>query len=225
MKSRKSFRVELFVAVGIVLLLLAVMIPRFQDSQVRARVAEARSDLWTLTAAIRAYALESDASVHEVLLFGRFHDRGLRHGGVLVTASDVGSGTAPLLVDHSVLGRYLDQVPIPALPMEKQGDNPHMERVYAVGDVVARQPSYRIPLEHCRNPDGSFNSLFAYHQSFNWMSLGNWPDEWVALSPGPFVDYFLAHQPATEGSRYTPFLQAYDPTNGLMSHGFILQSP
>ena len=60
MRSVKGFgAIEILVALGLVALLVAVALPRYEQSQVRSKISTAKADLRQLAAGLEAYALDN----------------------------------------------------------------------------------------------------------------------------------------------------------------------
>lgn len=216
MIKRRPYLIEATVVVIVLAVLMAVMLPRFFQSQARARVAEARQHLTSLVQAMQAYELDTDISAQQVLLYGKRNLREFLHAGLLLGGELVGSSTGVVLVHASAMNEYLEQLPLPTLPMRQVESYPVYERFYAVGRFKARHVHFRDQLRPCTNADGSFDSLISYHENFNWGTTQYWPEEYVGIAPGPFMAYVLP-----SGAKGHPAWKRYDPTNGIMSHGFV----
>lgn len=203
------------VILAIVAVALSIFNYRLSRAQLQNQVVKARYELQALQQAMDAYSIESpQAPLLEIILKAKLDDAGYVHQGFLIK-----SATGPLqLLPKDSLGGFVYPMPMPALPIKQTGTDYQYELVYGVISNAGR--SWRLKAQESGAPLqcaslGDHNlAESSFHVRFQWPGpvLHEQGDSIVGFSPGPYVDY-------TNKER---LFAAYDPTNGLASHGFLI---
>lgn len=213
-----AHRVEISVVSVLLLVLLVVMWPRFWDAQTRASVAQAKRVLSGMTQWLMTYNLNPAHAAHSQVI-------------VKIDEENAVEATAHLsYVERTAQGEFVDlgsdirllnneerndiASRFPALPQQWDGSSEmlfdFLHHTYHCGyrsNWGAADPLYHKLFAH----EIQKNSIPPSHDQFRLTSV-------YAFVAGPYLDYRLPWSHRMEKDR---FYYLYDPSNGLMSHGFL----
>ncbi len=227
MRFLRKYSLELIAAAIVLIILLCVMFPRFQQAQILHQVAHARADLARIGRAMIAYRLNQGAPLQFVSIeqgTGGTQTKPYSIDCAVNIAAEINNATTkngsrsrihnllrPNLPSNALLP-YIGSYPIPFMPLKTERDH-IQEKMYLAfnyewgrkSGLLTRQYSYLTSLASSLNPNAK-NS------------------EYVGFSAGPYLEIhplMKEVKPDIFGGFHPEYYDPYDPSNGIMSHGFL----
>ncbi|MDP8243039.1 MAG: type II secretion system protein [Candidatus Hinthialibacter antarcticus] len=208
----------MLVVLAIVAVALSILNYRLNRAQFQNQVTKAKYELQSLQQAMAAYTLEHPQTpLYEIILKAKTNGAGYFHQGYLI--QDSTSAVSVQLLPKDSLQGYVYPMPMPGLPAKQRGEDFSHEKFYGV--ISKQGKEWRLAAQQAGDPLrcsslGDHNMAeSSFHLRFEWPDgcLRDQDHQMTAWSPGPYVDYTLNDAANIQ----------YDPSNGLLSHGFIFQ--
>jgi len=215
--------IELLIVVAIIAILAAIAVPNFLEAQTRAKVSRAKTDLRTLAVGLESYAVDHNKYPYAENLPGQPWlppagqprvNSGERCGGL--TSPIAYLTTLPIDVfEHPINTGFRVKAPV------------YYERAGFVFVNGAKQTNQTVTVP---------NDAIGVWAKFDGVSNGpgdegpatldQTPAHWVLYSIGPDLDFQIRDSSGATitNSRYN-LNNRYDPTNGTVSAGNVLQYP
>jgi Tfp pilus assembly protein PilE len=212
MHRKKQLLIEFTIAAIILAILILTMLPRFFDVQTRTKVAQAQQDLVTIVKAMQTYnRIVGENDVLSVYICKDWKDENnnnIRYSARKSNRSYKGENNRTQEL-KSVLHEY----PIPQLPIETKGNQPNFwGSFYAVEHRDIRFQSIK-PVSVF--PTESIPAHILYWYTFY---KDYYTYKYLGISQGPLID----HRKPNDFQNSRSYCVNYNPSNGIMSHGFLI---
>jgi Tfp pilus assembly protein PilE len=224
-KRTKYYFIEFLIVLIVLGILLLVTFPRFYDMQYRVKVAKAKKDLMTIMKAMQAYNLDASGyGWQSTYICSNQNDEDLKLLKTytltnVMNARDFESSVKDVEINQRNVRPFIHDFPLPILPLETMGDTVNWLPYYAVEKKERRW-----------NFDRWYNTKLDVVQeakfSIYWYSFYNGyakPD-YLGVTHGPRIDRSLRKSVEYHMVDGRTYYVDYNPTNGIMSHGFVVSS-
>jgi type II secretory pathway pseudopilin PulG len=195
---KRAHIIEAVVAFAVVTILFVVMLPKFNNAQVRTRITQARQDLTTLIGAMDAYSIDWPSAVVRTLTMdgGNYPNMTVRIQ--ILKELDQGDPLWHILTfNQTAFSGYLETIPKP-------------------------QPYFRLPSHKERN--GGYSIQWHGHENSSIGDEFGVPGftGYIATALCPAI----RESGASDGDDAGFYYVEYDVSNGLVSHGFtVVRTP
>ncbi|MBI1388675.1 MAG: hypothetical protein GC154_09535 [bacterium] len=211
----RKYVLEALAAIAVFGLFAAALTPVFHRAQIKALVSESMANLSGLILNAAAYNTATPHEpIQEILIYNKLKGAGFLHAGALAAPAGVSSVTGWIMLTQDDLVHVLPSLPTTPLPLHPEDEIGPYDRFFAVGTSAARALTNRKNELTCFTRDGKMTPGMIYHSRFDW-TLFPFGDQvsLAGVTPGPMLPDPLTADTVTR----------YDPSNGVVSAGFLLQ--